>query len=90
MYDPPAYVWVLTIGKPTAIAAATCIALYSGAVQEKADIAPGRCRHPGADQAFPFGGAASPAAPGPLPVGRRSPSPAETAERTSHAVYRNR
>jgi hypothetical protein len=24
------------------------------------------------------------------PVARRSPSPAETAERTSHAVYRNR
>jgi hypothetical protein len=33
MYDPPAYVWVLTIGGPTAIAAATCIALYSGAVR---------------------------------------------------------
>jgi hypothetical protein len=33
MYDPPAYVWVLTIGGPTAIAAATCTALYSGAVR---------------------------------------------------------
>jgi len=33
MYDPPAYVWALTIGGPTAIAAATCIALYSGAVR---------------------------------------------------------
>ena len=31
MYDPPAYVWALTIGGPTAIAAATCIALYGGA-----------------------------------------------------------
>src|SRR5215470_17895267 len=33
MYDPPAYVWALTIGGPTAIAAATCIALYGGAVR---------------------------------------------------------
>src|SRR5262249_39045983 len=33
MYNPPAYVWVLTIGGPTAIAAETCIALYSGAVR---------------------------------------------------------
>lgn len=33
MYDPPAYVWVLTIGGPTAIAATTCIALYAGAVR---------------------------------------------------------
>ena len=33
MYDPPAYVWALTIGGPTAIAAATCIALYDGAVR---------------------------------------------------------
>jgi hypothetical protein len=31
MYDLPAYVWALTIGGPTAIAAATCIALYGGA-----------------------------------------------------------
>jgi len=33
VYDPPAYVWVLTLGGPTAIAAATCIALYGGAVR---------------------------------------------------------
>jgi hypothetical protein len=33
MYDPPAYVWALTIGGPTAIAATTCIALYGGAVR---------------------------------------------------------
>jgi hypothetical protein len=33
MYDPPAYVWALTIGGPAAIAAATCIALYGGAVR---------------------------------------------------------
>ena len=33
MYDPPAYVWALTIAGPTAIAATTCIALYGGAVR---------------------------------------------------------
>jgi len=33
MYNPPAYVWAITIGGPIAIAAATCIALYSGAVR---------------------------------------------------------
>jgi hypothetical protein len=33
MYDPPAYIWVLTIAGPTAMAAATCIALYSGTVR---------------------------------------------------------
>jgi hypothetical protein len=33
MYDPPAYVWALTIAGPAAIAAATCIALYAGAVR---------------------------------------------------------
>lgn len=33
MYDPPAYVWALTIAGPTAMAATTCIALYGGAVR---------------------------------------------------------
>jgi hypothetical protein len=33
MYDPPAYVWALTIAGPTAIAATTCVALYGGAVR---------------------------------------------------------
>ncbi len=33
MYDPPAYVWALTIAGPAAIAAMTCIALYGGAVR---------------------------------------------------------
>jgi hypothetical protein len=33
MYDPPAYVWALTIAGPTAIAATTCIALYGGAMR---------------------------------------------------------
>jgi hypothetical protein len=31
MYDPPAYVWVITIAGPAAIAVATCVALYGGA-----------------------------------------------------------
>lgn len=33
MYDPPAYVWAITIAGPSAIAAMTCIALYGGAVR---------------------------------------------------------
>jgi hypothetical protein len=33
MYDPPAYAWTITIAGPAAIAATTCIALYSGAVR---------------------------------------------------------
>jgi len=33
MYDPPAYMWALTIGGPTAIAVAACTALYAGAVR---------------------------------------------------------
>jgi hypothetical protein len=33
MYDPPACVWALTISGPAAIATATCIALYGGAVR---------------------------------------------------------
>jgi hypothetical protein len=33
MYDPPAYVWALTISGPTAIAATTCIVLYGGVVR---------------------------------------------------------
>ena len=31
MYDPPAYVWVLVIAGSTAIAVATCVAIYGGA-----------------------------------------------------------
>jgi hypothetical protein len=31
MYDPPAYIWAITIAGPTAIAALTRIALYGGA-----------------------------------------------------------
>ncbi len=33
MYDPPAYVWAITIAGPTAIAAATCVAFYGGAAR---------------------------------------------------------
>ena len=31
MYDPPAYLWVITIALTAAIAAATCVVLYGGA-----------------------------------------------------------
>jgi hypothetical protein len=31
MYDPPAYLWAITIAGPAAIAATTCIMLYGGA-----------------------------------------------------------
>lgn len=30
MYDPPAYLWAITIAGPTAVAALTCIMLYGG------------------------------------------------------------
>lgn len=33
MYDPPAYLWTITIAGPVAIAAATCVGLYAGAVR---------------------------------------------------------
>src|SRR5580693_6750502 len=36
MYDPPAYIWEITIALTAAIAAATCIVLYSGA--KRADL----------------------------------------------------
>ena len=32
MYDPPGYLWVIIIAGITAIPAATCVVLYSGAV----------------------------------------------------------
>jgi hypothetical protein len=31
MYDPPAYLWAITIAGPAGIAAATCVVLYGGA-----------------------------------------------------------
>jgi hypothetical protein len=33
MYDPPAYLWVITIAGPAAVAILTCIELYGGAVR---------------------------------------------------------
>jgi hypothetical protein len=33
MYDPPAYLWVITIAGTIAFAAATCVVLYGGAVR---------------------------------------------------------
>jgi hypothetical protein len=33
MYDPPAYLWAITIAGPAAVAALTCIVLYSGAAR---------------------------------------------------------
>jgi len=33
MYDPPAYLWAITIAGPTAVAAVTCIVLYGGTVR---------------------------------------------------------
>jgi len=33
MYDPPAYLWAITIAGPAAVAALTCIVLYGGAVR---------------------------------------------------------
>jgi len=33
MYDPPAYLWALIIAGTSAIAVATCVALYSGAIR---------------------------------------------------------
>ena len=31
LYDPPAYLWAIIIAGPTAVAALTCVVLYSGA-----------------------------------------------------------
>jgi hypothetical protein len=40
MYDPPAYLWVITIAGPSVIAAAACTALYGGA--QRAGLSRGR------------------------------------------------
>ena len=42
MYDPPAYIWAITIAATAAIAAATCVVLYSGAM--RAGLAGGALR----------------------------------------------
>ena len=49
MYDPPAYLWAIIIAGPTAVAALTCIVLYSGA--ERAGL--------GRRRAAPLAGAAA-------------------------------
>jgi len=33
MYDPPGYLWAMTIGGIVAILAATCVVLYGGAIR---------------------------------------------------------
>ena len=33
MYDPPAYIWAITIAATAAMPAATCIVLYGGATR---------------------------------------------------------
>src|SRR5689334_16740214 len=33
MYDPPAYLWAITIAGPVAVAVLTCIVLYGGAMR---------------------------------------------------------
>jgi hypothetical protein len=40
MYDPPAYLWVITIAGPVTVAAMVCIVLYGGA--ERAGLGRGR------------------------------------------------
>jgi hypothetical protein len=47
MYDPPAHVWALTIGGPTAIAVAACLALYGGAVRTGLSRQPAQSRRHG-------------------------------------------
>ena len=42
MYDPPAYIWAITTAGTAAIAAATCVVLYSGA--KRAGLAGGARR----------------------------------------------
>ena len=45
MYDPPGYLWAITIAATAAIAAATCVVLYSGGVRGLAGRV--RCCSPG-------------------------------------------
>jgi len=61
VYDPPGYLWVIIIAGPTAVAALTCIALYSGA--ERAGMGrwraalladgAGHAESPGAPRTYP-------------------------------------
>ena len=47
MYDPPGYLWAITIAGIIAIPAATCLVLYGGAVRAGRADAARRCS-PGA------------------------------------------
>jgi hypothetical protein len=54
MYDPPAYLWVITITTITGIAAATCVVLYGGA--ERAGLGRARAALLAGGAAVVFGG----------------------------------
>jgi len=54
MYDPPAYLWAITIAGPIAVAALTCIMLYGGAV--RADLGRRRAGLLAGAAAVVFGG----------------------------------
>ena len=71
MYDPPDYVWAITIAGPTAIAALTCIELYGGA--ERAGLGRRRAALLAGGAAAVLGGWFTATATSPRPV-RRSPS----------------
>jgi hypothetical protein len=54
MYNPPAYLWAITIAGPTAVAALTCIVLYGGAM--RAGLGRKRAALLGGGAAAVFGG----------------------------------
>jgi hypothetical protein len=54
MYDPPAYLWVITIAGPTAVAALACVVLYGGA--ERAGLGRRRAALLAGSAALVFGG----------------------------------
>jgi hypothetical protein len=54
MYDPPAYLWAITIAGPVAVAALTCFVLYRGA--ERAGLGRRRAVLLGGTAAVVFGG----------------------------------
>ena len=49
MYDPPAYIWAITIAGPTAVAVLTCIVLYGGGQRALVAGAFAAIRHAGAE-----------------------------------------
>ncbi len=70
MYDPPAYLWAITVAGPTAAAALTCIVLYGRA--ERAGL--GRRR-----AALLAGAAAVPLISGATPRAAVAPRPGSRA-----------